>query len=394
MPLPSRRILVAGALALVVGAGALGYALSREAEQIPASWRISSCRDAVSTPRFARPIATARPLVSELKVAFGAPGLQVAVAVDGTVVWSRLCGFASLADRTPTGQTTLFRIGSVSKVFTATALARLVQAGTVDLDARVQRYVPSFPKKSGSITIARLASHQAGIRHYFGREALNTVHYDSVAAALRVFAPDPLVFPPGSDYGYSSYGFNLLGAALERAGRAGYARLLRREVLSPLALPHTRLDAPAGRAALYEVGADRRPRPAPRVDLSDRYPSGGLLSTAEELARLGSRLGDPDFLTPTTQTAFFSERRPTAGRPTGYGLGFETGRSPLGRFVGHTGNVVGGSAFLLAHPASGVAIALTMNIGWVTVAAPPEMSSSVPDPPELLIPFIEASRGP
>ena len=57
MPLPARRILVAGALALVVGAGALGYALSREAEQIPASWRISSCRDAVSTPRFARPIA-------------------------------------------------------------------------------------------------------------------------------------------------------------------------------------------------------------------------------------------------------------------------------------------------------------------------------------------------
>ena len=111
-----------------------------------------------------------------------------------------------------------------------------------------------------------------------------------------MFATDPLVFPPGSDYGYSSYGFNLLGAALERAGRASYAQLLRREVLSPLALPHTRLDAPAGRAALYEVGADRRPRAAPRVDLSDRYPSGGLLSTAEELARLGSRLGDPDFL--------------------------------------------------------------------------------------------------
>ena len=139
---------------------------------------------------------------------------------------------------------------------------------------------------------------------------------------------------------------------------------------------------------------DRRPRRAPHVDLSDRYPSGGLLSTAEELAILGSRLGDPDFLTPATQATFFRERRPANGRPTGYGLGFEVGRSPLGVFVGHTGNVVGGTAFLLAHPASRVAIAMTTNIGWVTATTPPELGRSVPDPPQLLIPFIEASRRP
>ncbi len=392
---PSRRITVAGALALVVGAAALGYALSREAERRPAPWRSNSCRDAVSTPRFARPIAAGRPLVSRLKSAFGAPGLQVAVAVDGTVVWSRLCGFASVADRTPTSRTTLFRIGSVSKVFTATALARLVQAGTVDLDARVQRYVPSFPQKSGSITIARLASHQAGIRHYQGGEALNTVHYDSVAAALRVFATDPLLFPPGSDYGYSSYGFNLLGAALERAGRGR----LRPAACDAKSCHRSRCPTrgstlpPDEPLSTRSGPIDVRVRRHASIS-SDRYPSGGLLSTAEELARLGSRLGDPDFLTPATQAAFFRERRPTTGRPTGYGLGFETGRSPLGRFVGHTGNVVGGTAFLLAHPDSGVAIAMTTNMGWVTVATPPEVSPSVPDPPELLIPFIEASRRP
>ncbi len=334
--------------------------------------------------------------MSRLKSAFGAPGLQVAVAVEGTIVWSRVCGFASAADRAPTARTTLFRIGSVSKVLTATILARLVQDGTVDLGAPVQRYVSSFPPKGGSVTIARLASHQAGIRHYRGREALNTVHYDSLLAALEVFADDPLLFPPGSEFGYSSYGFNLLGAALERAAQTGYAQLLRREVLSPLGLSQTRLDAPAARnrAALYEVGADRRARPAPAVDLSDRYPSGGLLSTAEELARLGSRLGDPDYLTPATQTVFFAERKPANGRPTGYGLGLEVGRSPLGRFVGHTGNVVGGTAFLLAHPESGVAIAMTTNIGWVTAATPPELGPSLPDPPQILIPFVEASRRP
>ena len=389
-----RTLLFAGALALLICLGALAYAIGRDdGGPSTAPWSAASCRDTVSTPRFAGPIAAARPLVSRLKSAFAAPGLQVAVAVDGTVVWSRLCGFADLTDLSPVRRTTVFRIGSVSKVFTAAALARLVQTGTVALDANVQRYLPSFPRNGSSITIAQLASHQAGIRHYQGSEALNTDHYDSVRAALEVFADDPLSFPPGSDHSYSSYGFNLLGASLESAAGANYAEVLRHSVLSPIGLSLTRLDAPGvhNRAALYEVTADRRPRSAPRVDLSDRYPSGGLLSTAVEVARLGSRLGAPTFLEPETQETFFQERRPANGRRTGYGLGFEVAQSPLGRFVGHTGNVVGGTAFLLAHPGSRVAIAMTTNIGWVTATRPPELGPSVPDPPRLLIPFIQAA---
>ena len=388
-----RTLLLTVALALALGAGAVAYALSRgDAGQSATSWHRDSCRDAVAATAYAGAIAHARPLVSRLKAAFGAPGLQLAVAVDGRVVWSRLCGFASL--ETPTTRTTLFRIGSVSKVLTATALARLVQAGEVDLDAEVQTYVPSFPRKDGRLTIAQLASHRAGIRHYDGSEVLNTKHYVNVAAGLSVFADDPLVFRPGSGYSYSSYGFNLLGAALERAAEAPFAGLLREKVLAPLGLTHTGLDLPGlrDRATLYEVRADRRAAAAPKVDLSDRYPSGGLVGTAEDLARLGSKLGDPAFLTPTTQSTFFSEQRPASGRPTGYGLGFEVGRSPLGRFVGHTGNVVGGTAFLLAHPQSRVAIAMATNIGWVTVAAPPRMGPSVPDPPRIVLPFIEARR--
>ena len=323
----------------------------------------------------------------------GAPGLQLAVAVDGRVVWSRLCGFASL--ETPTTRTTLFRIGSVSKVLTATALARLVQAGEVDLDAEVQTYVPSFPRKDGRVTIAQLASHQAGIRHYEGSEVLNTKHYVNVAAGLSVFADDPLVFRPGSGYSYSSYGFNLLGAALERAAEAPFAGLLREEVLAPLGLTHTGLDVPGlrDRATLYEVRADRR--------ATLRHGSTSVTATrrvGSSRPRRNWRASAPSSATPPSshrrhnrRSLASSDRR--SGRPTGYGLGFEVARSPLGRFVGHTGNVVGGTAFLLAHPQSRVAIAMATNIGWVTVAAPPRLGSSVPDPPQIVLPFIQTSRG-
>jgi serine beta-lactamase-like protein LACTB, mitochondrial len=358
------------------------------------AWGRESCRDVVAAGKYAGPIKRAAPLVSRMKKAFAAPGLQVAVAVDGRIVWLRVCGFANVARRTPTSPATLFRIGSVSKLFTATTLARLVQSGHVELDAEVQRYVPSFPRKNGQLTLAHLALHQSGIRHYLGNEALNTRHYRSVSDSLRVFARDPLLFAPGSDFSYSSYGFNLLGAALEGASGASYADVLRRTVLRPLALRRTRLDGRhvAGRATPYEVRENRTAGSAPFVDLSDRHPSGGLLSTAAEVAVVASMLGSPRFLARTVQDRFFAEERPANGRRTGYGVGFEVGASPLGRFVGHTGNVVGGTAFAFAQIESRVAVAMTTNAGWVTVRQPPTLGPTVPDPPQILVPFVETAR--
>ena len=386
------RVAVAGAALCLV---AVAYGITRvEAKASAHAWGRESCRDVVSTAKFARAISRAAPLVKRMKAAFAAPGLQVAVAVDGKIVWSRVCGYADVARRTPTGPATLFRVGSVTKMFTATALARLVQDGKIELEAEVQKYVPSFPRKGSPLRIAHLASHQSGIRHYAGSEALNTRHYRSVSDSLAVFARDPLLFPPGSDFSYSSYGFNLLGAALEAASGASYPDVLQRTVLGPLRVKHTHPDNKRlnGRATFYEVRENRTAGSAPRVDLSDRYPSGGLVSTAADVAVLASKLGSPGFLTSPTQAQFFAERRPSNGRSTGYGLGYEVADSPLGRFVGHIGNVAGGTAFVLAHLESRVAIGMTTNVGWVTVRRPPKLGRSVPDPPQILIPFVMTAR--
>ena len=387
------HVTIAGAIALCVAT--VGYSATQVGANASAeAWGKQSCRDVVSTAKFAGPIGRAAPLVKRMKAAFAAPGLQVAVAVDGDVVWSRVCGYADVTRRRPTGPATLFRIGSVSKIFTATALARLVQAGKVDLEAEVQKYVPLFPRKGSPLRIVHLASHQSGIRHYAANEALNTRHYRSVSDSLGVFARDPLLFPPGTDFSYSSYGFNLLGASLEGASGESYPHVLQRTVLGPLGIKRTQRDDKRlrGRATLYEVRENRTAGSAPPVDLSDRYPSGGLVSTAADVAVLASKLGSPEFLTSPTQAQFFAERRPSNGRSTGYGLGFEVADSPLGRFVAHKGNVVGGTAFALAHLESRVAIAMTTNVGWVTVRRPPKLGRSVPDPPQVLIPFVMAAR--
>ena len=81
-----------------------------------------------------------------------------------------------------------------------------------------------------------------------------------------------------------------------------------------------------GRTRFYEITGARRAVLAPRVDLSDRYPSGGILSTAEDLVRFGIGVTDPAFMTLASQTLAFTTQRTRAGEPTGYGFGFEVGR--------------------------------------------------------------------
>ena len=385
----SLRVLLAGLAAIALAAIAVGYALHRGGEAAATPWTAQSCQAVVVHPRFAAPVRAARRLVPRMKKAFAAPGLQMAVAVDGKVVWSEVCGFADVRTKRPVARTTLFRIGSVSKPFTSTALARLFQAGKVELDAPVQRLVPELEAKH-AVTLRQLAAHQGGVRHYVGAEALGRTHYRSLAAALTVFAADPLLFKPGTDFLYSSYGFNLIGLAIERIDGVPYAQALRREVLAPLGLTRTGLDdrRRPDTAAFYEVTSDRSAVPAPAVDLSNRYPSGGLVSTAEETARLGSKIGDPAFLKADVQAVFFKDQRLASGKATGTALGWEIREGAAGVFVGHTGNVVGGTAFILSHPASRVALAMTTNVGWVTVSTPPTLGPHVPQPPQLLMPFV------
>ncbi len=111
--------------------------------------------------------------------------------------------------------------GSVSKPITAAAVARLNQEGRLDVDADVRDYVPAFRQP---VTLRQLGGHLGGIRHYEGAEAVNTTHYRSLSESLRVFIDDPLVAEPGDRFSYSSYGFNLLGAAVEAATNAPFGR--------------------------------------------------------------------------------------------------------------------------------------------------------------------------
>jgi serine beta-lactamase-like protein LACTB, mitochondrial len=367
--------------AAVAGAGTVGATSFRGGATSVAR---ASCTQWLASADQRAAAARVRPLVPKLWRGLRAPGMTLAVAVRGKIVWSIGCGLRDLGHRLPVKRTTRFRTGSVSKTLTSAALAELVDEGKIDLDASVRRYVRAFPH---GVTIRQLAAHTAGLRANNADELVNRRHYAHVADTLPIFAHDPLLFAPGTDYSYSNWGYVLLGAALENAANLSYEEVVRGRILSPLGLRRTVLEdvtrPAAGRATFYEITNAGRAVRAPDHDVSFRWPSAGWLSTADELAHFASAFANGQLVRPATVLAFTAEQH-VGGRGTGYGLGWEV----RGPYAGHTGNVVGGSALVLVHVPSATALALTTNIGFVTAAVPPSPRPGTPEPPRLLAPFI------
>jgi serine beta-lactamase-like protein LACTB len=347
-----------------------------------------ACRTTLASPAYRTAIEADRALLPKLKRGLRAPGLSIAVAVRDRVVWSATCGFADTRRRIRVHDTTQFRIGSVSKTLTAAALVHYADTGVVDLDAPITGYLPRFPY-GRAITLRRLAGHLAGIRHYETLdEVVNRRRFANVRATLAIFANDALVTRPGTRFAYSTYGYDVIGAALESATHVSFPALVQRAVLAPAHLDATTLRRGSRPARFYELTSTGGVRPAPPIDLSDRLPGGGFLSTARDLARFGSVLAEGKIVRRASARRMFTSMRTTSGVATGYGIGFEVHPGPVGLLVGHTGAVDGGTAALVVHPASATALALATNVGYATAETPPPPGRGTPDPPRLLLPFL------
>lgn len=312
----------------------------------------------------------------------GAPGAAVTVMKDGDVVWSEGFGWADMEQRVAVTPLTRFRIGSVSKSLTSIGLGLLVQEGKLDPDAPIQRYVPSFPVKKAPVTARQLAGHTAGIRHYRGNEMFIQRHYASVTEALDIFRNDTLLFTPGSRFSYSSYGFNLLSAAMERAAGEPFVEFMTRRVFEPLGLRHTvaeYADSLVPFRAHFYTRADSGTGiiNAPYVDNSYKWAGGGFLSTTEDLARVGQLLLDGALLKPETRQLLWTSQRTTEGKETGYGMGWFVDHDAAGRRrVYHSGGSVGGTAYLLIYPDQKLVLALLVNSDRTFVRAAPRIAEA------------------
>ena len=277
-------------------------------------------------------IAEARPILQARTADL--PGISVAVGLEGRIVWSEGFGWADIEQRVPVTAATKFRVGSVAKPMTAALLALVYEEGKIDLDAPVQSYVPNFPVKKHPITTHQLAGHLAGIRHYRDTEFFSTRRYETVPEGLEIFQDDPLLFEPGEQFHYSSYGWNLISAILEGATGKPFLPQMQERVFDPLGMRSTVADwnhlIIRDRARPYAIDPEGRLANAPYVDNSYKWAGGGFLSNAEDLVRFGQAHLKPGFLKPATLSLLHTSQKTSDGKSTGYGIGWRLAQDPTG----------------------------------------------------------------
>ena len=304
-------------------------------------------------PAFAAAAAEAKQVICS-QLAAHVPAAQIAIGVDGRLVWSASFGNA--------GETTRFRIGSISKPITADVFALLVQEGKLDPDAPIDRYVPNLPDQLRPITARQLAGHLGGIRHYKDEEFYSNKHYATVTEGLSIFENDPLVAPPGTRYAYSTYGYSLLSAALEGAAHRDFPTLVRTMVFEPLKMARTKLDDGSAPGFEADENTDRFHR-SPPVDNSYKWAGGGVLSTAEDLVKFGSGHLKSGRLSEASLDLLFTSMKTADGKATDYGAGWDVHTDPRGRrIVSHFGSGVGGTSRMAVDRDSHVVAVLLTNI--------------------------------
>ena len=333
---------------------------SQEAAQPGATYSVVQ-----SNVRYSETITKSQEIMHQHMAKIGIPGATIAVSIDGKIVWAEGFGLADVENRLPVLPSTKMRIGSVSKSLTSAAIGLLYEQGQLDLDAEVQKYVPSFPKKKFPINTRQVAGHLAGIRHYKGDEFLISKHYDTVLEGLTIFADDSLLFQPGEKYSYSSYGWNLVSAIVEGAAGQDFLSYMEENVFRRLGMRNTIADHYYNiiqhRTRFY-VHDNNKLINAPFVDNSYKWAGGGFLSTAEDLVRFGNAMLNNDFLKPGTVEHLFTSLELNSGEKTNYGLGWRSDELDGRRSVGHGGGSMGGSSYFIMFPEEKMVVAVICNL--------------------------------
>jgi serine beta-lactamase-like protein LACTB, mitochondrial len=291
------------------------------------------------------------------------PGIAAAVGVGDQVVWSFGFGLANVEQGEPVApERSRFRIGSTSKALTAFALMRLVDAGKVDLDAPVEKYVAAFPEGRKDVTLRRLGGHLAGVRHYNSRSELaSEIRYLTVTDSLKIYIDDPLIAEPGEAFVYSTYGYTLISAAIESATEEDFLGLMSHSVFEPIGMTHTVPDEPRevipNRTGFYYVDGSGLHN-GPEINSSYKWAGGGFLSSAVDLARFGLAHFDTALLSEPSRRTLWTSQQDGSGADTGYGIGWFIGD----QWVQHPGGSLGGSALLRIYPEDQVVVVLLANL--------------------------------
>jgi D-alanyl-D-alanine carboxypeptidase len=302
------------------------------------------------------------------------PGLSIGIVHGEKLIWSKGYGHADVAARTPMTPSTPLRVGSVSKVFTATAIMQLRDQGKLSLEDPIVRHLPDF-KVQGSfpgtrpITVGQLLSHTSGLPRE-GAFPYWTTHVFPTAAELRAgVAGQSALFAPGEKAKYSNLGISLAGQVVEAASGESWGAYVDRHLLAPLGmLASTAAPGPKDVARLAHAYLRKQPdgsrRDAIYYDTGGVAPAAAVVSTVEDLARFAAfhlGQGGDEVLAAVTRREMQRPHWVDASWRSGRGIGFALTRRDDRTLVAHGGWIGGHRADLLLDPGRKLAVVAQTN---------------------------------
>ncbi len=294
------------------------------------------------------------------------PGAAVLVMKGGEVIVSETIGLADMEHRVAITERTSFRLGSVTKQFTAVAILKLVEAGKIDLDGKVTDYLPQLPEHFGKIAIRHLLSHTSGLVDLFTKRGIySLIHLEVTPADLiGLIQDDPLMFEPGDQWTYSNTNYALLGWIIEMVSGEPYGQFIEEHVFRHLGMVDSHFDynlkVIPNRARGYILDGDTWLNNE-YLNASNAYAHGGLTSSITDLAKWHLAIRSKTLLRADLLALAFQKTPLNNGEEADYGMGWKL-RNYLGvDTIEHDGSIAAFETTVIHVPSLDVYVAVLTN---------------------------------
>ena len=294
------------------------------------------------------------------------PGVSIAVVRGKDTLVMKGYGLASREANRPATASTIYRIGSITKQFTAAGIMREVEQGKIMLDDPITKYLPDVPTHGRRITVRNLLSHTSGVHNYTDKPEW-TKRWSEEMTPRQIVAfvdTDTLDFAPGTKYSYSNTGYVLLGMILEKVTGQPYATYLQRQFFTPFGLTQTSYCPDKPKDPQFADGyaaSSGTVKPAEYLNITQPFAAGALCSTVRDLVKWHRALLDGRVVGARSYSLMTTADTLTNGSKINYGFGLVPGELGGKRTIGHSGGINGFTTYGLFVPDANLNVIVLSN---------------------------------
>jgi CubicO group peptidase (beta-lactamase class C family) len=295
------------------------------------------------------------------------PGVAVLVAKNGNIIYNKGVGMANLELGVPMKADMIFRIGSITKQFTAVAILQLMEQGKLSLEDEITKFIPDYPTHDHKITIHHLLTHTSGIASYTGMKDWTPEVMKKDITPLEMvdfFKDQPMDFEPGEEWRYNNSGYFLLGYIIEKVSGQTYEEYVREHLFEPAGMVNSLYgndrNIILNRAYGYQLG-EHGYENANFLSMTQPYAAGSLMSTVEDMFRWNRALISGKVISQESLTLAWTNHTLNNGSMINYGYGWMPGDVQGSAMIAHGGGINGFMTHEAYFPAEDLFVVLFLN---------------------------------